>query len=146
MDIDLFQSAGLGHVKDAEDVIEVAVNAAGGQQTHDVQRLAVVPGVVHGLDVDRVFKELAGLNLLGDLGQDLEHDAAGADVGVTDLGVAHLTLGQTYVQTAGLELGAGVFGKELVEIGLPGGGNRVAGCGRGETIAVHDDENGFFHA
>ncbi len=116
MDIDLLEAAGLGHVEDSEDVVEMAVHAAGGEQAQDVQGFAVLLRVVHGLDVDRVLEELAGLDLLGDLGQNLEHDAAGADVGVADLGVAHLAVRKPHVEPAGLPLHEGIFLHEAVEV------------------------------
>ena len=145
VDIDLLHAPLLGHIQDAEDVGDVAVHAAVGKQAHDVQGLAIGLGVLDGLDIDLVFKELAGLDLLGDLRQDLEHHAAGADVGVTHLGVAHLALRQTHVKAGSLQLGAGVLGKELVQIGLLGLGNGVA-CGGGRNAeTVKNDKNGFFH-
>ena len=124
---------------------DVAVHAAVGEQTHDVQSLTVGLGVFDGLDIDLVFKELAGLDLLGDLRQDLEYHATGANVGVTHLGVAHLALGQAHVKSGGLQLGAGILGKELVKIGLLGLGNGVAGSGRRDAETVQNDKNGFFH-
>ena len=145
VDIDLLQAALLRHIKNAEDVLEVAVHAAGGEQTQDMQGFAILLGVVHGLDVDRVLEELAGLDLLGDLGQNLEHDAAGADVGVADLGVAHLAFGQTHVQTGGLQQGVGVLGKELIQVGFLRLGDGVARSGGGDAVAVHDDKDSFLH-
>ena len=144
VDVDLFQAARLGHVEDAEDVLDVAVHAAAGEQAHDVQGLAVCFGVFHGLDIDLVFKELSGFDLLAHLGQDLEHDAAGTDVGVADLGVAHLALRQADVKAGGLQLGVGIFGKELVQVGLLRLRDRIARGGRGDTEAVQDHENCFF--
>ena len=123
---------------------QVAVDAAGGQQTHNVQGLAVCLGVLHGLDIDGVFKEFAVCDLLAHLGQDLEHHTACADIGVAHLGVAHLPLGQTHVQPGGGQGGAGVLGKEPVKIGLFGLGYGVAGRGSRQTVAVQNDKNSFF--
>ena len=123
---------------------DVAVDAAVGHEAHDVQRFAVLLCVLHGLDVDRVLEELAVLDLLGHLGQDLEHDAARAHVGVADLGVAHLPLGQTHVKPGSLERGVGVLGEEAVEIRRFGDIDGVAARGGGETVAVHDDQDCFF--
>ena len=96
---------------------QVAVYAAVGAQAHHMQGLAVGLGVLNGLDVDRVFKKFAVLNLLRHLRQDLEHHAARAHVGVADLGVAHLPLGQAHVQPGGLEQGVRVLGEELIQVG-----------------------------
>ena len=126
VDIDLLNAALLCHIERRKDVVQVAVHAAGGEKPHNMQRVAAVLGVVHGLDIHGVFEELAVLDLLTYLGQDLEHDAAGADIRVSDLGVTHLTLGQTYGKTAGLKAGAGVGAEELIQIRLACGRDGVA--------------------
>ncbi len=122
---------------------QVAVHAAVGHEAHDVQGFAVCLGVLHGLDVDRVLEELAVLDLLGHLGQDLEDHAARAHIGVADLGVAHLPLGQAHVKAGGLERGVGIFGKEAVEVRGIGDIDGVALGGDGQSVAVHDDKDCF---
>ena len=106
-----------------------------------MEGLAVTSGVVDGLEVDGVFKKPALGNLLGDFRQNLEHHAAGADIGMTDLGVAHLPGRQTDVQAGGLQLGVGVSGKKGVQVWFLRLGDGIARCGRGNAVAVHDDEN-----
>ncbi len=144
VDENLFHAACLCHVEHRKDVLEVTVHTAGGEKSHHMQRFSICLGILDRLDVDRVFKELAGTDLLGDLRQDLEDDAARADVGVADLGIAHLSLGQTDVQTGGKKLGAGIVREELIEIGGFGLGDRVARGGRRDAEAVHDDKSCFF--
>ena len=63
-------------------------------QTHQVDGLAGLDGGLHVLDQHRVLEHLAMVDGLGDGGQLLVHDAACAHVGVADLGVAHLAVGQ----------------------------------------------------
>ena len=144
MDEDLLHAALLRHIEDAEDVDKVAVHAAVGHEAHDVQGLAVCLRVLHGLDVDLVPEELAVLDLAGHLGQDLEDNAARADVGVTDLGVAHLALGQADVQPGGLQRRMGPAVKEPVQIRGVGDVDGVALGGSRQAEAVHDDKNCLF--
>ena len=125
-------------------MVQVAVHAAGGEKPHNMQRVAAVLGVVHGLDIHGVFEELAVFDLLTYLGQDLEHDAAGADIRMTDLGVTHLTLGQTYGKAACLKLGIGILAEQLIQIRLFGGGDGVARSCRSDAVAVKDYKNCFF--
>ena len=132
----------MGHLHRRLDVGDVAVDAAGGQESVDVDRLAVGLGLEHGVLVGRILKESAVLNGVGDLGQILEHHPAGADVGVAHLGVAHLALGETYVQAGGRQLAAGALGKDLIQEGLPGVGNGVARRLVPEAEAVHNDQCG----
>ena len=141
MDKDPFDALALGHIQHREDVGQVAMHAAVGQKPEDMQRLSVRLRVMDRLQINGVFKELPFLDLLGDLREDLEHDAAGADVGMADLGVAHLAGGKADIQTGGLKLGMGIPGKEPVQIGLLRLGDGIARCGRGNAVAVHDDEN-----
>ena len=62
-----------------------------------MQRLVSGSNVVHGLDEDLVLLEGAVLDSVVDSRKLLEHDAARTDVEVTDLGVAHLAVGQADV-------------------------------------------------
>ena len=133
----------LCHVEHGEDVGQVAVDAAVGHEAHDMQGVAAGLGVLDGLEVHGVLEELAVFDLLGHLGQDLEHDAARAHVGVADLGVAHLALGQAHVKAGGLEDGVGIFGKKFIEIGGVGNIDGVAAGGRRQSIAVHDNQDCF---
>ena len=144
MDIDLLNAALLSHIERRKDVVQVAVHAAGGEKPHDVQRVAAVLGIVHSLDIHGVLEELAVLDLLAYLGQDLEHDAARADVRVSDLGVAHLSLRQADLKAACLELGVGILAEQFIQIRLFGGGNGVARSGRSDAVAVKDYKNCFF--
>jgi hypothetical protein len=90
-------------------------------------------------------KNVAVLHGLRDAGQLLIHDAARADVRVADLAVAHLAVRQADVHAGSADLRQRVFSKQLVEVRLVRGGNRVA-LRRGKAEAVHNHEyNWFFH-
>ena len=144
VDIDLFNAALLCHIEYRKDVRQVAVNAAGGHQTHDVQSLAVCLGVLHGLDVGSILEELAVLDLLRHLRQDLEHYTTGTHIGVADLGVAHLTGGQTDIKPGCGKRGIRIRRKQLVKVRLLRLCDGVAGSRSCEAVAVKNYKNCFF--
>ena len=116
----------------------VAMNAAIGHQTHQVKCRAVLFAVFHCTDKSLVFKKVSVLNGLRNSCQFLIHNTAGTDVGVTDLAVAHLTVGQTNVHAGSTDIGHRVFTHQLVKIRRVGGGNRIAVVGFIFAEAVHD--------
>ena len=118
----------------------MAVHAAVGQQAHQVQRLAVVLGVVHGLQQGLVLIHVAVLGGLGDAGQLLVDNAARADVGVAHFAVAHLAVRQAHVHAGGANLGVGVLGEDFVHVGMLRRGNGVALCGsNAKAIQYHQN-------
>ena len=137
VDVDLPDAEPLRHLEQTEHVGYMAVDAAVGQQARHVQRLAVVRGVPHRLAQRLVLEERAVLDRLGYLDQVLIYDPSGADIGVTDLGVAHLTVGQTDPQTGSLYLSVRVFRPKLVKTGLFRRLDRVAVLRRIDAEAVH---------
>ena len=123
----------------------VAVNAAGGEQTEQMQgavvRLAVVDRLVHRF----ILKEIAVLNGLGDAGELLIDDAARAHVGVADLAVTHLTVRQAYVKTRRADHGNGILEEQLVKMRRARIVDGVAVL-RSDTKTVHNNQcNWFFH-
>ena len=121
VDIDVFGAQSLGHIQQAEQVLLVAVHAAGAHQAHKVDGLAGVDGRLHVADQDVVLLHLAVHDGLGDEGQLLVDDAAGADVGVADLRVAHLAVGQADAHPRRADGDVGAGGEQVVEIGGLGG-------------------------
>ena len=117
----------------------MAVYAAVGQKPRDVELFARVARREHGLLVGLVFKEAAVGHGVGDPGQVLVDHAARADVGVADLAVAHLPLGQTHGEPRGLELGVRALGKEPVQIRCVRAGDGVGLARRSQAEAVHDE-------
>ena len=139
MDKHLLHAHALGHFQQSVQVGVVAVHAAVGQQAHQVQRLAVVLGVVHGLQQGLVLIHVAVLGGLGDAGQLLIDNAARADVGVAHFAVAHLHAG-------GANLGVGVLSEDFVHVGMLCRGNGVA-LGGGDAKAIENHQNKrFFHS
>ena len=79
------------HLDQSLDVAHMRMNTARAHKAHEVESLAVSLDVVHSLDEDLVLGDGAVLDGIVDARKLLEHDAAGTDVEVTHLGVAHLT-------------------------------------------------------
>ena len=72
--------------------------------------------------------KLAVLNGLGDPGELLIDDAAGADIGVPDFGVAHLPLRQSDVHAGGADQSMRALGQNFAEIRHSRGADGVAVC------------------
>ncbi len=96
VDEDLFAAALLRQPQQRVQVGVVAVDPAVRQKAHDVQGLPAGHGAVHRAGQGGVFIEAAVFHGFRDAGQLLVDDAAGADVGVPDFGVAHLPFGQAH--------------------------------------------------
>ena len=146
MDIDLFQTVLLCQIDQAEDVLHVGVNTARAHQTVNMQLAVVLFAVVDCTEECLVLKEVAVLDGLGDTGQLLIDNAAGADVGVTDLTVAHLTVRQTDIQTGCPQLGRRILGENTVEIRRLCGMDGIAHVAAAQAKTVHNNQNQwFFH-
>ena len=127
MDIDPLQALVLGQLQQGEQVLQMGVDAAVGQQAHQVQGSPLLLAGVHGVVIGGIGGKVAVGDGLGDAGQVLKYHAAGADVGVTHLAVAHLPVGQAHVQSGRRQLRMGEFLEELVQPGRFGGPHRIAG-------------------
>ena len=145
MHINLTEAVLLSHFHNGVEMGDVAVNAAVTHKTHKVQSTAVCLAVFHCALESLIVKEIAVLDGLGNSGQFLVDDSAGAHVGVTDFAVAHLSVGKTDRHSRSADGGVGVFRKEFVKIWLGSGDNGVA-VSVLDAVAVHDAKNkGFFH-
>ena len=140
VEIHMLQAPSLRQPQQGEQVLQVGVDAAVGQQAHQVQGGALLQAGVHGVPVGGIFIKAPVGNGLGDPGQVLEHHPAGADVGVAHLAVAHLPVRQAHVQAGGPERGVGILPEKLVQPGRGGGADGVALRLLPQAEAVHDDE------
>ena len=104
----------------------VAVNAAVTHETHEMKGGAVLFAVFHCADKRLILKKVAVLNGLCDSCELLINNAACADVCVTDLAVAHLTVRKTDVHSGSADIGYRVFAHEAVKVRLVSRGNGVA--------------------
>ena len=143
----LAQTVAARQLEQREHMVDMRVYAAIGQQAENMQG-----GVKPLALVDRAHERLVGekvavLDGLGDAGQLLIDDTARADVGVADLGVAHLPVRQTDIQAGGADIRHRVFRKDLVQVGGVRGLDRVAALFVAVAEPIHDDQRGrFFRA
>ena len=140
MDADGLHAALGGHGHESLAVALHGVHAAGAHETHEVKGLVGSGAIVHSLDEDLVLLEGTVLDGVVDTRELLEDDAAGADVEVTDLGVAHLTVGQADVLAGSTEGGMRIVRIQAVDKGRIGRAHGVVGALGRQTEAVHDDE------
>ena len=146
VDVSLGYAVALCHFKEGKQVRDVAVYAAVRQKPPQVQLFTVLCSVLHCLEKRGVLEEFAVLDLLGDLGKVLIDDAPRAHVEVSDLGIAHLSVGKSDGTSACSERCGRVFGTVFVDVLAAVKGNGVACARRCKTIAVHDDDRtSFFH-
>ena len=106
-----------------------------------MQHAAAPPDVGAELEQRRVLEELTRFDRLGDAHDVLRHDAAGAEVEVTDLGVPHLSLGEADVGARRLEEGPGKPRPELVPHRRGGQLDGVPGAAGAEAPAVEHHED-----
>jgi len=92
--VDALGAALAGQVDHRQDLVLVAVDAAGREQPHDVHGLLVENGLVHGVHQGLVEEEGAVLDRLVDASQVLVDDAAGPQVHVSHFRIAHLSFRQ----------------------------------------------------
>ena len=91
--------------------------------------------IVHSLDEDLVLGDGAVLDGIVDARKLLEDDAAGTDIEVTHLGVAHLAIGKAHVLARSAERGVGVFLVQAIKEGRLGSGDGVLAIGRSQATA-----------
>ena len=100
----ILQAIFLGDVAELEQVVERRVNAAVRSQTHEVDVLAILLRIREGRDDFLILQDTSIGTSAVDLHEVLINDTARTDVQVTYFRVTHLTVGQTYVLAARLEL------------------------------------------
>ena len=128
-------------------MVLVAVDAAIGQKAHQVEGGALFLGALHRPHQHLVAVNFLLLHRLGDAGELLVNHPAGADVGVAHLGVAHLPLRQTHIHAGSADIGAGVFGKDAVQVGGFGGMDGVAVVLGAVAEAIHNNKcKRFLHS
>ncbi len=116
----------------------VAVYPAVGHKPHQMQGRALLFCVFHRRNQSRVFDKIAVHYRLGYSCVVLIHCPAGADVGVPDLAVAHLSVGQPHVHSGSAEGGKRVITEIIIKIwGVSGFDCVAAGVGV-EAETVHD--------
>lgn len=75
---------------------------------------AFFKAMIHSANQCFVLEEVAVLNGLGDTGQLLVYHAAGADVGMSHLGIAHLSVRKAHIKAGCADLGVWILSEQLV--------------------------------
>ena len=145
VDIHVVQPHLLCHFHQSVQVGVVRVHAAVGHESHYVQFFAVRLGAFHSLYKGGIGEEIAVLNGLGNARKFLVDNSARADVEVSHLAVAHLTVGQTHGKAAGVEHGCGIVRKQFKHVGRRFGRYGVEGRKMIYTVAIHNYKTGKTH-
>ena len=125
-------------------MVDMAVDAAIGQQAHQMDRTVPLLCPADGPQQNRVFKKIAVPDGFCDAGQLLIDHPACADVGVAHLAVAHLSLRQTHRQAGAFQQGMGAACKQPVQNRRPRRGDRVVRAGGRFAPAVQDHQDQRF--
>src|SRR5205807_9003855 len=127
--------------QESVEVLEGGMDTGGADQTHQVNAAAVGTG-----PFDRGSESLVGEK--GSIGNGhvdarkvLVDDATGADIEVTDFGIAWLTERQADRLAGSLESGGGIAGEELVVKRSLGASDGVTGTWRSDSPPVDYDED-----
>ena len=133
----VFESMGFGHVVGILFFLLVLFAAV-------TSSIALTESAVSTFEDELGWSRERATALIG-LGQLLVHDAASAHVGVANLGVAHLAVGQADGHTGSVDGGHGVLFHQSIEVGFLCGDHGVAeGLLRHPAEAIHDAQKNRF--
>jgi hypothetical protein len=134
----------LGHLQKRIEVGLIRVHPAVGKQAEKVQAASARTCILHRSKQRGVREEIAILDHQLDACTVHVDDAAGADVEVANFAVAHLSLGQANVGTAGVNQCVGIVAQQAV-VGRLAGESDSVGLGFGAVApAVEDYEDEWF--
>ena len=109
MHVGIVEAVGRRNVAQLEEVLQRRVYAAVRHQPHEVHVHTVLFGVFERCLHLRILHDRVVAAGAVDLHEILINHAAGADIEVSDLRVAHLSFGQADVLAVGAQLGVGIF-------------------------------------
>src|SRR6185437_6909179 len=135
----MLDAFGFGQTEQGVEMVEMGVDAAVAAQAEQMELPAA--GMVHRAQQGGVAVEAPIGNGLIEAGDVHLHDAAGADVQVTDLAVAHLTLGQSDERAGGVDEGVGELAQQAVIDRLAGARDGVAFARGTVAPAVKNDQD-----
>ena len=120
-------------------MIDMTVDTAVRQQAENVEGAVFFSGAAHRCGEHRIFKKCLFADRFRDSRQLLVDDAACADVEMTNFGVSHLAVRESYGFTAGSENRVGIGREKTIEIRRGSGGDSIAFCSFAvsETVQYH---------
>ena len=107
------------------DMAVVAVHAAIRNKSRKMQRAVLFKCIDSGVEL-LVLKEIAVGYRFGDSCQLLINNSARSDISMSNFGIAHLSVGQTDIQTRSAQRSVGPAGDKGIYVGRFGGGDGVA--------------------
>ena len=119
------------------------MHAAIGSQTHEMDALTLLLGIAIGTLDFRILKDAAILAGTVNLDKVLIDDATGTDVQVTYFAVAHLSVRQTYVFAAGIQLRMWADCVQIVKIRCGRAEDNVATSLVADSPSVENHKNCF---
>ena len=125
MDEDVLHAGFGGNLHQSDEVVDVGVHAAVGHKAHEVQ--AGGSGLAVSFHNHGILGQGTIVDGVGDAAEVLEHHAAGTQIQVTHLGVAHLTIGQTHVLAGGTQHHVRAGGQQFVGERSLGENGSIAG-------------------
>ena len=125
-----------GKPQKREKMIELAVNAAIGDQSHQMERS--LPCRLQYLSYFLVAEKIARFDGFVDAGNVLMNHTPGPDIEMADFAVSHQAFGKADSRSARLQGNPGVASKKLLESGQLGLGDSVALLEVTETPAVQN--------
>ena len=128
------------------DLVLMRMHPAGRDQPHHMRGAAAFLELADELLQGRQVRDLAFGERLVDARQILQHDPARPDIGVADLGIAHLAVGQPDIVLARIELGVRPAAHQLVPDRGFGPADRIIGAVRPLAPAVEDAQHDRFRA
>src|SRR6185437_852559 len=122
----------------------IGVHTAIGDEAEQMELASAGARVLHRIEQDRLFEELAILDHELNPGGIHVHDASRSDIEVPDFAVSHLAVRETYERAAGMDQGVRIFAQQTVISWLAGQCDCI-GFGFGSiTPAVKNDKNERF--
>ena len=98
MQEELLRAAFRGQSHRREQLFLMAVNAAGGQEAHNMDRFIFRHGAIDGVQIRAVSGKCAAGNRLINAGDGLVNDAPGAEAHMAHFGVTHLAFREPDIQ------------------------------------------------
>ncbi len=128
------------------DLVLMRMHPTRRDQPHDMGGAAAFLELADKIPQCRQARDLALGERLVDARQILQDDPAGPDIGVPDLGIAHLAVGQADIVLARVEMRVRPAADQFVPDRRLGAINRVIGAVRALAPAVEDAQHERFRA